>query len=1011
MSSINPSGVPKKAPWWNPAKWFAYRRNIPIEQRSYTKIYGILAVLLFAFTVWAVLDEVLERRPWKDIQADFMEFKVTRLKLERRKELAKIPVDVRKGIKKELAAVEKEMNSSAYLATSDKIEDLDKDIAKVERKYTFAKSEADETYYYYNKAKTERSDTSSFAKQLREHEKDMAVYQKEMDGLQKNRADLVAKVMPVQKRQKAIEKLRDSVMAGVIAIDRKIEATESMVIGVKQTVLLNYEKTSFNNFKMRVDRCETCHLSYSDPLFKNDTLVSTDKAEVKQWLKANKYNDAEHYTIKKLGEKQDTTVAVVSALFRLHPNVNMFIKGHKVGEPAGPGVLGCTSCHGGQGPSITSTEFAHGFERHWTDPLATGHYVESSCQSCHSSKMDFENAQWISMGKKLFTDFGCWGCHQMNAFDGMPQGQGPSLLAVSKKVTPEWIYKWVLSPRGWEHNTRMPNFMFAPDEAKAVTAFLVNASKDNTYIPAAKLGAGGNPLMGKQLFFDVGCVGCHSIDEWKATSRVKEGPSFGPGLDKIGSKVTAEWLYDWIKNPKNYLSHSRMPSMRLTDGEASDLTAYLMQHTGKNDSVASSLSGDIANADLIGKGEKLVRSFGCFGCHEIKGMEKEPKVAVSLVTFGKKTANELDFGNVNAETFGDWRKQFKKQGIELGRVDEHAVHENRDWYTWFVGKMKNSRIYQTERIPQKMPNFQMSDSEAYAISIFLRSMNGQYVGPTYAENLTEANQANLVKGRMFVHWNNCVGCHKVENGGGYIAKLVNQKYAGDQNIAYFAPPYLGPEGERVQEQWLYNFLRGPFKIRPLVKFRMPTYGFADVDVSTATNYFLATHKRQFVMTEYSYPTDAALLGAGKALFDKLKCLSCHYIGNATADTKAPNLQGVKSRLRPEWVESWLSRPDSIMPGTPMTAFWWTGGKPSTPAPEILNGDIKMQIKAVHAYLQSLGTGGIPNPTPYSTIGGSDKYVMPNGEYRPIATNAPVGSQMPDTIQGVPAVKAKHTAMK
>ena len=64
----------KKAPWWNPAKWFEYRKSIPIEQRSYTKIYAVLAMLLFAFTIWAVLDEVLERRPWKDIQADFKEF-------------------------------------------------------------------------------------------------------------------------------------------------------------------------------------------------------------------------------------------------------------------------------------------------------------------------------------------------------------------------------------------------------------------------------------------------------------------------------------------------------------------------------------------------------------------------------------------------------------------------------------------------------------------------------------------------------------------------------------------------------------------------------------------------------------------------------------------------------------------------------------------------------------------------------------------------------------------------
>jgi cytochrome c551/c552 len=77
-----------------------------------------------------------------------------------------------------------------------------------------------------------------------------------------------------------------------------------------------------------------------------------------------------------------------------------------------------------------STEFAHGFEKHWTEPLLTGAYAQTSCQSCHNGKVDFEGAEWISMGKKLFTDSGCYGCHQMPGYDGMPT-QAPSLLNIS----------------------------------------------------------------------------------------------------------------------------------------------------------------------------------------------------------------------------------------------------------------------------------------------------------------------------------------------------------------------------------------------------------------------------------------------------------------------------------------------------------------------------------------------------------------------------------------------------
>jgi mono/diheme cytochrome c family protein len=974
--------MPQKAPWWNPAKYFAVRKSIPVEQRSYTKIYGILAILLFAFTVWAVLDEVFSRRPWKDVQADYKEFKTTRLNLEIKKEKAKIPVEVRKELKKKLSDLEKQMESDSYKSTLDQIEDLGKKIYKAQRDYTFTKATSDEVYYYLDEERTQHKDTTSNAKQLRELEAEKVQESAVVNNLLHQDTVLRAKISPIQKAYKEAQRINDSVYANVIALQRKLEAVDKMPIAVKQTMLVNYEKTNFNNFKMRIDRCETCHLSYADPLFKNDTIVSTDKGEVKAWLKANKYNDEEHYQIKKLGANKDTTVAVVSALYRLHPNVDLLIKTHRLGEPPGPGVLGCTSCHAGQGPSIVSPEFAHGFQEHWAEPLMTGHYVESSCQNCHSGKLDFEGAKWISMGKKLFTDFGCYGCHSMPGYEEMP-GQAPSLVNVSKKVTPEWMFQWIKNPKGWGKTSRMPNFMLSDDEAKAVTAFIMDQSKASTYAPLAHYGGGGDAARGKETFFDAGCVACHAMDDYKGdpNMRVKEGNLFGANLNKEGSKVSSEWLFDWIKNPKNYLAHSRMPSLRLSDQEAADLTAYIMDHKGVNDEVKSSLTGDITDSKLIATGEKLVRNYGCFGCHEIKGMEKESKVSVALNTFGKKTPGELFYGNVDGETLGHFRSSFKKEGLELGAVEEHAIHENQDWYTWVVGKMKNSRIYATERIPQKMPNFAMSDQETFALTIFLKSQTGAYVPVGYGDPKRDPIQMGLDRGRMFVHWNNCVGCHKIESAGGYAAKFINDKFAGDQNLPYFPPPFLGPEGDRVQENWLHQFLAGPFKIRPLVKLRMPTYGFSDAEIGTATNYFLSMHKRPFVMSSYEYPVTSSLIPDGKALFDKLKCLSCHTAGGAGANpAKAPDLEGTKRRLRPEWMTKWIAHPDSIIPGTPMTSFWISGGKFAPADPVILGGDPYMQVKAVQEYVHSIGKDVMPMPTPYATINGSDKYILPNGDY-------------------------------
>ncbi|MEO6940076.1 MAG: c-type cytochrome [Candidatus Kapaibacterium sp.] len=979
--AINPSERPEKAPWWNPVRYFDVRRRMPIEQRSYTKMYSLLAIALFLFTLWAVMDEVMTRRPWKDIQEDFKDFKTTRLTFEIKKQLHKLnPADTM-AIHKELKSVLKEQNSDGYKAKLDKIEDLDVKITKAQRDYTFTKSNADAQYYILDEARTERTDTTSKSKDLRVLESKMRQEQTVVDSLEKLRADMQATVLPVQKRLKEVLRVHDSVFADVILLQRKREAAEKAPIAVHQTMLVNYEKTNFNNLKMRVDRCVTCHLGYDDQLFKNDTLISSSPSEVTAWKKANKYGD-KHYTIVKLGANKDTVVAMVTPVFRTHPDVGLLIKGHKVGEASGPGVLGCTSCHAGQGASLVSPEFAHGLEHHWAEPLLTGHYVESSCMNCHSGKMDFEGAKWISMGKKLFTDFGCYGCHNATNYDGMPK-QAPSLLSISKKVTPAWMYQWIANPRGWSPETRMPNFMFSSHEVTAVVAYLNDQSKTGTYTPVAHSGGGGDATRGKQIFSEVGCFGCHAMDQFKSESRVKESNGFGPDLNKIGSKVTAEWLFDWLKNPKNYHAESRMPSLRLSDPEAADLTAYLMQHTGTNDSVHTNFdAAALTNPSMIKEGEKIVRTYGCFGCHEIKGMEDEAKVSVSLSTFGRKTVGELFYGNVPGEVLGGFRKEFKHAGLPLGELDEHAIHENQDWYTWVAGKMKNSRIYATERIPQRMPNFQMSTEEAYAISVLLKSFTGNYVAPSYIDPVDDPNQLALNRGRLFAHWNNCVGCHQIEKAGGYIGKYIDD--------AMFRPPLLTPEGNKVQEVWLRGFLRGPSTIRPWLKVRMPTFGFSDSSIGVATKYFLATKHRPFVLTDYHFISDPNLLAPGKALFDQLKCMSCHVVasGPGAAQQIAPNLELAKRRLRPDWVIDWLHNPEAEQAGTRMPGFWGTPKTGfNTMFPQVLAGDVEMQIRAVRDYVYSIGRTEDPVQTPYAVINGSDHYVLPNGTYDVVLTSA------------------------
>ena len=97
----------------------------------------------------------------------------------------------------------------------------------------------------------------------------------------------------------------------------------------------------------------------------------------------------------------------------------------------------------------------------------------------------------------------------------------------------------------------------------------------------------GDAARGKQLVESVGCLGCHidsetMKDEKSGQMRLARRDDFplernyGFNLTGVGTKTQPGWIFNWVKNPKNYYADAPMPSLRLTDQEAADVTAYLM---------------------------------------------------------------------------------------------------------------------------------------------------------------------------------------------------------------------------------------------------------------------------------------------------------------------------------------------------------------------------------------------------------------------------------------------------
>lgn len=98
---------------------------------------------------------------------------------------------------------------------------------------------------------------------------------------------------------------------------------------------------------------------------------------------------------------------------------------------------------------------------------------------------------------------------------------------------------------------------------------------------------GDDEQPGSKLFRDKGCIGCHSIGG--------QGGHVGPALDTVGDRYTAEWIYEWLRNPAAVKPGTAMPNLNLTDDERALLVFYLLRQnaTGQTPTVVSHPKGGV----------------------------------------------------------------------------------------------------------------------------------------------------------------------------------------------------------------------------------------------------------------------------------------------------------------------------------------------------------------------------------------------------------------------------------
>ena len=178
---------------------------------------------------------------------------------------------------------------------------------------------------------------------------------------------------------------------------------------------------------------------------------------------------------------------------------------------------------------------------------------------------------------KLMTDLACFSCHRINGHGGT---MAPDLTWEGSSVQRQWLIDFLKNPNTLRPALirRMPKFNLTDGEVNELTDYIMtvyqNPQVDRDSMPPSGYPQGQVEL-GKQLFYGkYACQGCHIVD-----TKADKG-YIGPTLTQVGSRLTAAWIFAWMKNPQALRPGAMEPNRAMSDEDARALTAFLMSQKG-----------------------------------------------------------------------------------------------------------------------------------------------------------------------------------------------------------------------------------------------------------------------------------------------------------------------------------------------------------------------------------------------------------------------------------------------
>jgi len=505
---------------------------------------------------------------------------------------------------------------------------------------------------------------------------------------------------------------------------------------------------------------------------------------------------------------------------------------------------------------------------------------------------------------------GCTVCHE-----GMGQSvsfRDAAHAPANEKQKEEWEkkYHWE-EPHLWDY-PMLP--------AKMTEASCAKCHRQNVYIPnAAALN------LAYATYERAGCYACHKTRGFDTNVRKP-----GPILTRIDSKLTPDWVKNWIRNPRAVKPTTWMPRFWYNsnnggpddpakneaavrnEAEINGIVAYLFANSEKHElAVKNPPHGDAKN------GEKIVKEIGCQGCHVV-GEGKRDEIGPRR-TFGQPLEN-------------------------IG---------NKTTYEWIYNWVRDPKHYSPDTY---MPNLRLTDAQVADVATYLTGLKGgtgdaakatpdqkatDEVLLDYLKNVMpfedaktqlakwDPQQKQIELGQRAINRYGCFSCHEIK--GFEKAQPIGTDLSeeGSKLVTRLDFAFITDIPHTSKIAWFRRKLHDPRVfdkgrvLLPLEKLRMPNFDLTDAEIDRLVTAIMSLQRD--VQPSAALPPRSARLDyqiAGRTLVHRRNCVGCHIIEGDGGDfvklvedpsMGPPMLTPEGARVQADWLYAFLRGPITLRP--------------------------------------------------------------------------------------------------